>query len=51
MIGAGKVDLPEGVEIEFIDCDCELSFPGYDVELIEGSTDWFRLVRKSRDIS
>jgi hypothetical protein len=47
MIVTGKVDLSEGFEIKFVDCDCALDFPGYSVQSDSGSDDLFHLVKKS----
>jgi hypothetical protein len=43
MIESDKVDLIEGVEIKFVECDCPLAFPGYSVETVGDDTGAIRL--------
>jgi hypothetical protein len=46
MIEMWKVNLPPDIEIQFINCDCALDFPGYSLEAVQLARDVFHLVRK-----
>jgi hypothetical protein len=45
MIANGRVDLREGCEIQFVECDCPLDFPGYSVQPVQDASDVFNLVK------
>jgi hypothetical protein len=47
MIEAGMSDLSEHFDIQLVECDYGLDFPGYSVETVHGANDWFRIVKVS----
>jgi hypothetical protein len=47
IIEAGKVDLSRGFEIEFIEYDSPLDFPGYSVGHVHGANNLVRLEQLS----
>jgi hypothetical protein len=44
MLESGKADLSGIGEIGFVECDCTMNFPGYDVELAR-PTNYLRAVK------
>jgi hypothetical protein len=46
MIERGKVDLQQEFEIQFVECDCQLDFPGYSLETVRGTHDVFHIVER-----
>jgi hypothetical protein len=49
MIETNNVDFPPCFEIQLVECDCTLDFPGYSAETVRGARDVFHLV-KSKDL-
>jgi hypothetical protein len=47
LIETDKVDLSHGFEIQFLECNRELNFPGYSVQPVHGAKGVFRLVKTS----
>jgi hypothetical protein len=47
MIETSKIDLSNDFDIKFVECDCELNFPGYSVETVDGGNGAIRLVKTS----
>jgi hypothetical protein len=45
MIETGEVDLQQGFEIQFVECDCPLDFPGYCLQTVNDASDVFHLVK------
>jgi hypothetical protein len=43
MVQIDKVYLMEGLEIQFVECECALDFPGYCVETVRGGKGAIRL--------
>jgi hypothetical protein len=45
MIETDNADLSVDFEIKFVECDCDLDFPGYSVQTVQDSDDVIRLVK------
>jgi hypothetical protein len=45
MIQENKADLSEGFDIQFVNVDCALDFPGYAVEAVQGVNNVFHLAK------
>jgi hypothetical protein len=49
MVEGGKADLSRRIDIQILDSDCALTFPGYSVEMVHAGDVVIRLVKISRN--